>query len=39
MVQKADTQSNGAASGMQIQTKDLHIEIPNTEIREAHKAM
>ena len=39
MAQKAATASNAAASGTQIETKDLHIEIPHAEIREARKAM
>ena len=39
MAEKAATQSGGVASGMQIPTKDLHIEITSAEILEAHKAM
>ena len=39
MAEKAATPSGDAASGMQIQTKDLHIEILSAKIMEAHKAM
>ena len=39
MVEKAAIQSGGVASGTQISTKDLHIEITSAEIMEAHKAM
>ena len=39
MTEKAATQSSGVATGMQIATKDLQIEITSAEIREAHKAM
>ena len=39
MAEKAATQSSGVATGMQIATKDLQIEITSAEIREAHKAM
>ena len=39
MAQKAATASNAAASGTQIETKDLYIEILHPEIREACKAM
>ena len=39
MAEKAATQSSGVATGTQIATKDLPIEITSAEIREAFKAM